>query len=167
MQGPARAPKAAAPAADETLIVAPTPTSPLPASPPPASEAPRETPLPNFEALARNIALLVEEGGKVLAAYLQAVERAASTAEPSRRDLAQMVATLGRVAEYYYADAQRALQAQSRAVGPVPRIMGRDLAPAARRRGGAVAAPDLATSASPIRSGATIPISISSSRPMC
>jgi polyhydroxyalkanoate synthase len=100
---------------DETLIVAkaaaPTPPGPPPASPPPASEAARETPLPNFDALARNIAQLVEEGGKVFAAYLKPLN-GGELGQPGG-DLSQMAATLGRIAEYYMSDAQRALQAQS------------------------------------------------------
>ena len=82
-------------------------------------------------------------------------------------DIAEMVKSLGRVAEYYVSDPQRAFEAQT-ALSPqfvdlwastLQRLQGEQAAP--------VAAPEPPTSASPIRSGATIPISISSSRPMC
>ncbi|THD43098.1 MAG: class I poly(R)-hydroxyalkanoic acid synthase, partial [Bradyrhizobium sp.] len=128
----ARAPRPNAPAPAEAAPAAkPAPVEPTIA--PPASEtaaqtradAPKEaragvsdaavpngeTPLPNFEALARNLASLVEEGGKVLSAYLQPHEGAG--ASPPGQDLSNMMATLGRVAEYYLSDAQRAIQAQS------------------------------------------------------
>ena len=95
------------------LVEAPT-SSPLPAPAPTISASPPETPLPNFEALARNLALLVEEGGKVLAAYMRPLEQGdASQPRPPSQDLSNMVTTLGRVAEYYLSDAQRALEAQS------------------------------------------------------
>ena len=102
-----------------------------------------ETPLPNFEALARNLALLVEEGGKVLAAYLQPLERG-EAAQPSQpgQDLSNMMTTLGRVAEYYMTDAQRALQAQSALSGRFLELWASTLRRLQGEETPAVAAPD-------------------------
>jgi polyhydroxyalkanoate synthase len=91
----------------------PIATAPRPAAPPPApAPASRATPLPNVEALSRNIARAVEEGGKVLAAYLKPRETGEVKIGPGE-DIADMVTTLGRVAEYYASDARRAFEAQS------------------------------------------------------
>jgi len=76
------------------------------------AKAPPGTPLPNFEALSRNIARLVEEGGKVIAAYLKPRETGEAQPEPSG-EIAEIVTALGRVAEYYVSDAQRAFEAQA------------------------------------------------------
>ncbi len=72
----------------------------------------RETPLPNFEALSRNIARLIEEGGKVIGAYLKPRETGETQAEPGG-EIVEIVTALGRVAEYYVSDAQRAFEAQA------------------------------------------------------
>jgi polyhydroxyalkanoate synthase len=80
------------------------------AAPPPA--APSQTPLPNVEALSRNIARAVEEGGKLLAAYLKPLETGEAKKAPGD-EVAEMVTTLGRVAEYYASDTKRAFEAQA------------------------------------------------------
>ena len=90
---------------------APKPAAPAPAAPAAPAES-AETPLPNFETLSRNVARFVEEGGKVLAAYLKPRETGEAKVGPSE-EIADLVTTLGRVAEYYASDAQRAFQAQS------------------------------------------------------
>ena len=128
--------------------------------------AQRAKPLPDFNLLSRNLAQLIGEGGKVLAAYLRPLENG-DFGQPGE-DIARMAATLGRVAEYYLSDAQRALAAQADAVAPVSRFVGLDLAPAAGRGGGAGRrARPRRQALRPIPNGATIPISTSSSRPMC
>jgi polyhydroxyalkanoate synthase len=87
----------------------PTPTEAAIAAPaPPAAAA---APLPDFNLLSRNLAQLVGEGGKVLAAYLRPLENG-DFSQPGE-DIARMAATLGRIAEYYLSDAQRALAAQA------------------------------------------------------
>jgi polyhydroxyalkanoate synthase len=99
------------------------------------------TPLPNFEALSRNIARLIEEGGKVIAAYLKPRELGATAAGPGD-EVATVVTALGRVAEYYVSDAQRAFEAQAALstrfvelwASTLHRLQGEDAAP--------VAAPD-------------------------
>ena len=69
-------------------------------------------PTPDVEALAHNIAQAIELGGKALAAYLaprQSGEIKATIAD----DIGEMVRSIGRVAEYYMAEPQRAFAAQT------------------------------------------------------
>src|SRR5664280_1448300 len=70
-----------------------------------------EAPLPDFNLLSRNLAQMIGEGGKVLAAYFRPLENG-DFGQPGE-DIARMAATLGRIAEYYLSDAQRALAAQA------------------------------------------------------
>jgi len=103
----------------------------------------RETPLPNFEALSRNVARFIEEGGKVLAAYLKPRESGEAQGEPSS-EIADVVTTLGRVAEYYASDAQRAFEAQAALstrfvdlwATTLRRLQGEDAAPVAAPEAG-------------------------------
>src|SRR5262245_42058734 len=65
----------------------------------------------DVEGFARNIARMVEEGGKALAAYLK-------PREEGRRDdqyveITDVVKTIGQVADYWLRDPQRALELQS------------------------------------------------------
>ena len=86
--------------------------APASPSPPAVAASSPQIPFPNIEALSRNIARAIEEGGKLLAAYLKPME----TGEAKRAqgdDVAEVVTTLGRVAEYYASDAQRAFEAQT------------------------------------------------------
>jgi polyhydroxyalkanoate synthase len=115
---PAEARAAPSPRSAPPVDAAETPPSPPPPAaapetprppPPPAAEG---LPLPNIEALSRNIARLIEEGGKVAAAYL-APREAAATKSSFGEELSDAVATLGKVAEHYYSDPQRAFQAQA------------------------------------------------------
>jgi polyhydroxyalkanoate synthase len=85
-------------------VAASTPATLLPAAP--------ATPLPNIEALSRNIGRAVEEGGKLLAAYLNPIESRGAKKAPGD-EVADIVTTLGRVAEYYASDAKRAFEAQA------------------------------------------------------
>jgi polyhydroxyalkanoate synthase len=66
----------------------------------------------DIERLSRNIARMVEEGGKALAAYLKPREDGTVKAEPSD-EIADVVKTLGHVAEYWLSDPQRAVQVQA------------------------------------------------------
>ena len=94
-------------------LVSPSPESePARAPAPVAAASPTETPLPNIEALSRNIARAVEESGKLLAAYLKPLE--SGEAKKGQGDeLTEIITTLGRVAEYYVSDAKRAFEAQT------------------------------------------------------
>jgi polyhydroxyalkanoate synthase len=96
---------------------APKPAEPAPK---PAAAPPKPAPaialqdmqMPDFEKLSRNVARFVEEGGKALAALVKPVETDPTALAP-KPELAEVFTTLGRVAEYYAADASRALEAQT------------------------------------------------------
>jgi polyhydroxyalkanoate synthase len=66
----------------------------------------------DIEALSRNIARLIEEGGKALAAYLKPREEGKIRSDVAE-DLTDALKTVGRVAEYWMSDPQRALELQS------------------------------------------------------
>jgi polyhydroxyalkanoate synthase subunit PhaC len=76
------------------------------------SPAAAPLPLPNIEALSRNIARLFEEGGKAAAAFL-APRESGEIKSSFGDDISDAVTTLGKVAEHYYSDPQRAFQAQA------------------------------------------------------
>jgi polyhydroxyalkanoate synthase len=61
--------------------------------------------------LAKNLARMVEEGGKALAAYLKPREQ--GRIESDNAEFIDMVKTLGHVAEYWLADPQRTFELQS------------------------------------------------------
>ncbi len=65
----------------------------------------------DVETLAKNLARMVEQGGKALAAYLKPREEGRK--ETDHAELIDMVKTLGQVAEYWLSDPQRALEIQS------------------------------------------------------
>jgi polyhydroxyalkanoate synthase subunit PhaC len=65
---------------------------------------------PDFDRLSQNLAVLVGQGGKALAALLEPSGGAASGLADSVLDA---VKTFGRVAEYWLADPQRAVEAQT------------------------------------------------------
>ncbi|HEV1999341.1 MAG TPA: class I poly(R)-hydroxyalkanoic acid synthase, partial [Xanthobacteraceae bacterium] len=66
----------------------------------------------NPEAFAANLARLVEEGGRAMAAYLKPREESAAREEMAE-EMATVLKTLGQVAEYWLADPKRALEAQT------------------------------------------------------
>jgi polyhydroxyalkanoate synthase len=109
-------PRPPEPAAIEAPLAPPPPAAPQPVPPPKPAEplSARETPLPDFERLSRNVARFVEEGGKALAAMLKPVESGATASSVAPKpEIAEVFSTLGRVAEYYATDARRALEAQT------------------------------------------------------
>jgi polyhydroxyalkanoate synthase len=65
----------------------------------------------DIEILAKNVARLVEQGGKALAAYLKPREH--GRFEGERAEIADAVKALGQVLEYWLRDPQRAMQLQS------------------------------------------------------
>ncbi len=75
---------------------------------------PENTPVStiNPEAFAANLARLVEEGGRAMAAYLKPREEGA-VREDMAEEMASVMKTLGQVAEYWLADPKRALEAQT------------------------------------------------------
>ena len=67
------------------------------------------------EAFARNLARLMEEGGRAMAAYMKPREEGIIQDEVAD-ELADVTKTLGKVAEYWLSDPQRAIEAQSNLV---------------------------------------------------
>src|SRR5262245_28278385 len=66
----------------------------------------------DVEAFARNVACLVEEGGRALAAYLKPREQGLTKDDPPV-EIADAVKTLSSVAEYWLSDPARALALQT------------------------------------------------------
>ncbi|MDP2408775.1 MAG: class I poly(R)-hydroxyalkanoic acid synthase [Pseudolabrys sp.] len=66
----------------------------------------------DVEALARNAARMIEEGGKALAAFLKPREEGKIKADTAE-GVADVVKTVGKVAEYWLTDPQRALELQT------------------------------------------------------
>jgi polyhydroxyalkanoate synthase subunit PhaC len=79
--------------------------------PPPA--IPTKIGTVDIEAFSRNLARLVEEGGRALAAYLKPREEGRDDNSELADEIAEVVKTLGQVAEYWLADPQRAVQVQA------------------------------------------------------
>src|SRR5262245_1615753 len=73
---------------------------------------PVPTGVADYEALAKNVARMMEEGGKALAAYLKPREQGTVKGD-SATEMADVFKTLGRVAEYWLADPSRAVQLQA------------------------------------------------------
>ncbi len=67
----------------------------------------------DVELFAHNLARLVEEGGKALAAYLKPRETGSSTGDSVSDEVNDAVKTLGQVAEYWLSDPSRAIQLQA------------------------------------------------------
>jgi len=68
----------------------------------------------DVEAFSRNLARLVEEGGRALAAYLKPREQGRNADGTAADEVAEVVKTLGQVAEYWLADPQRTVELQTR-----------------------------------------------------
>jgi len=111
----------ASPPAAPMLSLVETPAAPPPASaPPPApkrpsadgDDAPRGM---KADAFARNISQMIEEGGRALAAYL--APRQAGKTDDMADDIADALKTVGQIAEYWMADPQRTIEAQTRLMG--------------------------------------------------
>ncbi len=77
------------------------------------SQEPMKIGAVDVEEFSHNLARLVEEGGRALAAYLKPREEGRKTAEPGD-EVVDVVKTLGRVAEYWLADPQRAVELQTK-----------------------------------------------------
>jgi polyhydroxyalkanoate synthase len=94
-------------ASSSKVKTAPAPAPSAAAPPPPSS-----SPAPDVEALAHNIAQAIEAGGKALAAYL-APRQSGEIKTGIGDEIGEMVRSIGRVAEYYMAEPQRAFAAQA------------------------------------------------------
>ena len=92
----------------------------------------------DVEVFSRNLARLIEEGGKALAAYLKPREEGKIKSALSD-DITEVVRTVGQVAEYWLSDPQRALELQANLgrayldlwAGAVKRMAGEQVAPVA------------------------------------
>ena len=92
----------------------------------------------DVEEFSRNVARLVEEGGKAFAAYLKPREEGRGS-NALAEETAEVVKTLGQVAEYWLADPQRAVELQTRLgkayldlwAAAVKRLAGEETAPVA------------------------------------
>ncbi len=67
----------------------------------------------DVEAFSRNLARLIENGGRALAAYLKPREQGQNDSVVAD-EITEVVKTLGQVAEYWLADPQRAVELQTR-----------------------------------------------------
>ena len=90
----------------------------------------------DVEEFSRNLARLVEEGGRALAAYLKPRETGRNNTELAG-EMTEVVRTLGHVAEYWLADPQRTVELQARLgkayldlwASAVKRLTGEETAP--------------------------------------
>ena len=90
----------------------------------------------DVEEFSRNLARLIEEGGRALAAYLKPREDGRKSDELAE-EVGEVVKTLGHVAEYWLEDPQRAVEAQNRLgkayldlwASTAKRLTGEDMAP--------------------------------------
>jgi polyhydroxyalkanoate synthase subunit PhaC len=71
------------------------------------------TPIPDPEKLAANAARLIEQAGKVAAAYIRPREQGQTALTPSN-EASDMAKTLGRLAEHWMSDPQKAIEAQAK-----------------------------------------------------
>ena len=91
-----------------------TPLDP-PAQTPAGEPAPAAAAKPgevNIEVFAHNLARMIEEGGKALAAYMKPREEGKIKGELAE-DVTDVVKTVGKVAEYWLSDPQRAVELQT------------------------------------------------------
>jgi len=92
----------------------------------------------DIEVFSRNLARLIEEGGKALAAYLKPREEGKIDGDLTQ-DITDVVRTIGQVAEYWLSDPKRALELQTNLgrayldlwAGAVKRMAGEPAAPVA------------------------------------
>ena len=105
----------------------------------PPSQQPMKVGAVDVEAFSRNLARLVEEGGRALAAYLKPREDGRDS-DRLAKEVTEVATTLGRVAEYWMADPKRALEIQTRLgkayldlwANAARRLAGEDIAPVAK-----------------------------------
>src|ERR1041384_2631865 len=77
-----------------------------------SSKEPAKVTEVDIEAFSHNVARLIEEGGKALAAYLKPREEGKIRNDVAE-DLTDAVKSVGRVAEYWMSDPQRAIELQT------------------------------------------------------
>lgn len=86
--------------------------APAPASPQPAGGEPIAATIPNFERLAQNATRMIEEGSRVMAAYMRPLE-SGENPNNATNEIADAIRSLGKVAEYWLKDPARTLEAQA------------------------------------------------------
>jgi polyhydroxyalkanoate synthase subunit PhaC len=143
---PPESAQSAAPAPPLTKTDKPPAAAGLAPAAPPASSsdaagAAAQYPAPDVEALAHNIASAIDQGGKVLAAYLHP-RHSGEIKTTIADDVAEMIKSIGRVAEYYMADPQRALAAQTALATQFVNLWASTLQRLQGEPAAAVAAPD-------------------------
>ncbi|MDE2364761.1 MAG: class I poly(R)-hydroxyalkanoic acid synthase [Hyphomicrobiales bacterium] len=126
-EGASKKPKAAAAQKPTGALGAAPPAAaptPSPSSQPNATARPAPAPqaavapepivasVPDFEKIAQNVTRMMEQGTRVLAAYMRPFEQGASPSSFGS-EAAEAVKSLGRVAEYWLTDPTRTLQAQT------------------------------------------------------
>ncbi len=89
------------------------PPKPEPATPKPLTPQPTKIGSVDVEVFSRNLAQLIEQGGRALAAYIKPRELGQGDGEFAD-EVAEVVKTLGQVLEYWLADPQRAVELQNR-----------------------------------------------------
>src|ERR1700689_4712396 len=77
------------------------------------SQEPMKIGAVDVEEFSRNLARLIEEGGRAAAAYLKPREEGRKSNELAE-EITEVVKTLGHVAEYWLEDPQRAIEVQTR-----------------------------------------------------
>ncbi|MDB5594674.1 MAG: phaC [Hyphomicrobiales bacterium] len=128
----------AAPAAP--LVVAPALAAREKTSDKAADDA--QLPVPDFEALSRNMARLVEEGGKAFAAYLKPLEEGHTNPDLAEH-VEDAVKTFGHVAEHWLSDPARTIEAQSSLTGNMLELWSRTLRRFSGENAEPVRAPDM------------------------
>lgn len=83
-------------------------------------------PVVDFNALAVNMARVMEEGGKALAAYIRPIENGQTNPDIAEH-VEDAVKTFGHVAEYWLADPARAVEAQTKLSGDFITLWGNTL----------------------------------------
>ena len=101
------------PAQQESTTTTKSKQPPKPAKPDPALAIPTKVGMVDIEAFSRNLARLVEEGGRALAAYLKPREEGRDDDSELADEIAEVVKTLGQVAEYWLADPRRTVEVQT------------------------------------------------------
>ncbi|MDB5510049.1 MAG: class poly(R)-hydroxyalkanoic acid synthase [Hyphomicrobiales bacterium] len=85
-----------------------------------------QLPVPDFEALSKNMARLVEEGGKAVAAYMKPLEEGRTNPDLAEH-VEDAVKTFGHVAEHWLSDPKRTIDAQSHLTGDMLELWSRTL----------------------------------------
>jgi len=114
------------------------PLPPEPAKQEPVKRQPMKIGAVDVEEFSHNLARLIEEGGRALAAYLKPREEGRDGSELAD-EVNEVVKTLGHVAEYWLADPQRTVELQNRLgtayldlwASAVKRLAGEDTSPVA------------------------------------